>query len=103
MPRNVYAEIHLHITWHTKRNDSLIVDDIERQLYQYLSRRIAEAEEVSLHAIGGVADHVHLAVTVPPTLHVSDWIGQLKGASDTTSIIESSTASFSNGRQATAW
>ncbi len=81
MPRNVYAEIHLHVTWHTKRNDAVIVDDIKQRLYQYLSRRIAEAEEVSLRAIGGVADHVHLAVTVPPTLHVSEWIGQLKGAS----------------------
>ena len=78
---DVYAEIHLHVTWHTKRNDAVIVNDIERHLYPYLDRRISEAEEVSLHAIGGVADHVHLAVTVPPTLHVSDWIGQLKGAS----------------------
>ena len=81
MPRNVYAEIHLHVTWHTKRNDAVIDGDIERQLHQYLRGRIAEAQEVSLHAIGGVADHVHLAVSVPPTLHVSEWIGQLKGAS----------------------
>jgi hypothetical protein len=34
-----------------------------------------------LHAIGGTEDHIHLAVTVPPTLLASDWIGELKGAS----------------------
>ena len=34
-----------------------------------------------LLAIGGTGDHVHLAVTVPPTLLVSEWIGELKGAS----------------------
>ena len=34
-----------------------------------------------LLAIGGTDDHVHLAVTVPPTLLVSEWIGELKGAS----------------------
>ena len=81
MPRNVYAEIHLHITWHTKRNDPIIADDIERQLHQYLRQRIAEAEEITLHAVGGVTDHLHLAISVPPTLNVSEWIGQLKGAS----------------------
>jgi putative transposase len=36
---------------------------------------------VLLHAIGGTDDHVHLAVTVPPTLLVSEWIGEMKGAS----------------------
>jgi len=36
---------------------------------------------VVVHAIGGVADHIHLAVTIPPTLNLSDWIGELKGAS----------------------
>ena len=34
-----------------------------------------------VHAIGGTDDHVHLAVTAPPTLLVSEWIGELKGAS----------------------
>ena len=81
MPRNVYSEIHFHVTWHTKRNDPVIVDDIERQLHQYVRRRIAEAEEITLHAVGGVADHLHLAVTVAPALNISEWIGQLKGAS----------------------
>jgi putative transposase len=36
---------------------------------------------VHVHAVNGVADHVHLAVTIPPTLHLSEWLGRLKGAS----------------------
>ena len=36
---------------------------------------------VFLHAIGGIETHVHLAVTVPPTVAPSEWIGQLKGGS----------------------
>jgi hypothetical protein len=31
---------------------------------------------VLLLAIGGTDDHVHPAVTVPPTLLVSEWIGE---------------------------
>jgi putative transposase len=33
------------------------------------------------HDIGGTDDHVHLVVSVPPTLTPSEWIGRLKGAS----------------------
>ena len=40
-----------------------------------------ETEGVRFHAVGGLHDHVHLAVSVPPTLKISDWIGELKGAS----------------------
>lgn len=34
-----------------------------------------------MHAVGGTADHVHMAVTVPPNVTISEWIGQLKGSS----------------------
>ena len=81
MPRNVYSEINLHITWHTKQRAAVIVDGIERQLYQYLQQRVRQAPGVICQALGGTTDHLHLAVTVPPTLLVSHWVGQLKGAS----------------------
>ena len=81
MPRNVYSEINLHITWHTKSRAAVIVDEIERQLFIFIQRKLAETPGIELHAIGGTADHVHLAVRVPPTLNVSEWIGQIKGAS----------------------
>ena len=81
MPRNVHSEIHLHITWHTKRNQPVLVDEIERQLHRYLKQRAIRTSGVFVHAIDGVADHVHSAVSVPPTISISEWIGDLKGAS----------------------
>ena len=81
MPRNVYSEINLHITWHTKSRAAVIVDEIERQLFLFFRRKIAETSGVEMQAIGGTADHVHLAVSVAPTLNVSEWIGHIKGAS----------------------
>jgi putative transposase len=35
----------------------------------------------TVHAIGGVEDHIHVAITIPPKLAVVEVIGQLKGAS----------------------
>jgi putative transposase len=81
MPRNVYHEINLHIVWRTKNNTPVFVDHVEHQCHQYILRRARQEAGVFVHAIGGTADHVHLAVSVPPTLLVSEWIGRLKGAS----------------------
>jgi putative transposase len=80
MPRNVYSEINLHIVWRTKDNAPMITDRIRDPLYRYIKHRAAETPGVFMHDIGGTSDHVHIAVTIPPTLLISDWIGQIKGA-----------------------
>ncbi len=81
MPRNVYSKINLHVTWHTKDNAPVLVDAVETQVHHYLRRRAPEMVGVFVHAVGGFEDHVHLAVMIPPTLNISDWIGELKGSS----------------------
>ena len=81
MPRNVYSEINLHLTWHTKQSAPMIVPEIEERLHHYLQHRALQTEGVRFHAVGGTETHVHLAVSIPPTLNISEWIGKLKGAS----------------------
>ena len=81
MSRNIYHEINLHITWHTKNNSPVLVPEIETRLHHYLQHRVLETPGVLFHEIGGTQDHIHLAVSIPPTLPISDWVGKLKGAS----------------------
>ena len=81
MSVRVYSEINLHITWHTKNNSPLITADIEPRLHQFLKDKIIETRGAYFHAVGGIEDHVHLAVTVKPSIHLDEWVGQLKGAS----------------------
>ena len=81
MARTIYAEINLHITWHTKGGARPLKGAIESQWHRHLRNRVMSSEGARCHAIGGTDDHVHLAVSIPPTLTVSDWIGELKGAS----------------------
>lgn len=80
MPRNVYSEIHLHITWHIKDDAPVLVDEVESRCHQFLLRRCRDTRGVYVHAIGGTETHIHVAVSVPPTLLISEWIGQLKGS-----------------------
>lgn len=80
MPRNVYSEINLHLTWHTKDNAPVLDDTVAAQCHRYLRHRAVQTEGVVVHAVNGTPDHVHLAMTVPPTVLISDWVGALKGA-----------------------
>ena len=79
MSRNYYCEINFHIVWHTKQSSPLLADHIELITHECLKKRIIDTPGAFIHAIGGTPTHVHLAVTVQPTLTPSEWIGQLKG------------------------
>ena len=79
MSRNYYSEINLHIVWHTKDSLPLLTPTVEPAAHRLLRKRIIETPSVFVHEIGGIETHLHLAMTVPPTLTVSQWIGQLKG------------------------
>jgi REP element-mobilizing transposase RayT len=46
-----------------------------------VSERVSKTSGIVLHAIGGIEAHLHLCVSIPPTLLISEWIGQLKGGS----------------------
>lgn len=81
MSRNYYSEIHLHVTWHTKQSARLLVPDVERFVHRWLEKRIVGTPGACVLEIGGTETHVHLALTVPPTLGIAEFIGRLKGAS----------------------
>lgn len=81
MSRNYYSEINLHIVWHTKSSSPLLTPEIEPLAHRYLKKRIIDTIGAFVHEIGGIETHVHIAVTVPPTLLISDFVGQLKGGS----------------------
>jgi len=81
MARNFYSEIYLHITWHTKGSSPLLIPKVEAEVHHYLRGRCINTPGVFIHEIGGIEDHVHLCVTIQPTIVISELIGQLKGAS----------------------
>ncbi len=81
MSRNYYSELNLHIVWHTKNSVPLLTPAVEPLAHEFIKSRIVGTPGAFIHEIGGIENHVHLAVTIPPTLLIGDWIGQLKGDS----------------------
>src|SRR5262249_43220028 len=80
MARNFYAEINLHVTWHTKESAPLLVPQVEAVVHHYFRGRCINTPGVFIHEIGGIETHVHLAVSIAPTILISDFVGQLKGS-----------------------
>ena len=80
MSRNYYSEILLHLTWHTKESAPMLTPAVETFVHRWLEKRIVETPGVYVHEIGGTETHVHLAITIAPTVGIADLIGQLKGA-----------------------
>jgi REP element-mobilizing transposase RayT len=81
MSRNYYAEINLHITWHTKESSPLLTPKIEAIVHHNLRGRCINTPGVFIHEVGGIETHVHLCMSVQPTILISEFIGQLKGGS----------------------
>mgnify|MGYP002624378725 FL=1 len=79
MSRNYYSEINLHIVWRTKTSSPLLTPTVEPLTHRALRKRVVDTPGAYVHEIGGTDDHVHLAVTISPTLTISEWIGRLKG------------------------
>ena len=81
MGHNYYSEINLHVTWHTKGSLPLLTPQVRNVVYRCLRQRLVNTPNVYVHEIGGIQTHLHLALSVPPAILVSELIGQLKGSS----------------------
>ena len=75
-----YWQLYYHFVWATKRREALISSGWEPELFEYLRWKGSELGGV-VHAVGGIEDHVHVAVSIPPRLTVAKYVAQLKGAS----------------------
>jgi putative transposase len=70
----------VHCVWSTKNRAPLLDSNVRDRLWPYLGG-IARDNKIKALAVGGVADHVHILVSVPATLSVAKAIQLLKGNS----------------------
>lgn len=72
--------LYYHIVWATKDRCPFILPEIEPQLYNYIIHKSKEFN-CNIHAVNGMSDHLHLIVSIPPTLAVAEYIRKIKGSS----------------------
>ena len=72
-----YTSMNYHVVFSTKDRRPFLQDDLLPRVCQYAGGMVRELNGVLLEA-NGQPDHLHLALVIPPTLAVSDFIGKVK-------------------------
>ena len=74
---STYLSLHYHLVFGTKNREPTIAAEWRSRLHEYLGGTIAGLGGFP-QGVGGVADHVHLALRISRTTHVSELVKQLK-------------------------
>ena len=81
MPQSLSA-VHLHLVFSTKNRFPFLKNTEQRfRLHAYLAGISKKLNGVP-HLAGGTEDHVHLLCDFPRVLTISDWVKELKRASN---------------------
>ncbi|MFZ0389530.1 MAG: IS200/IS605 family transposase [Calditrichia bacterium] len=75
-----YTNILVHYIFSTKNREKIITDELQKRLWPYMGG-IARENNMKALVIGGVEDHVHLLISIPPTLSIAKAIQLIKGGS----------------------
>jgi putative transposase len=67
----------IHVVFSAKRRQKLIPSAMKERLWAYAAG-ICKREKIFVHAIGGMEDHIHLLLQVPPTMAVADAVLTIK-------------------------
>ena len=77
---NTYTSLHYHVIFSTKNRERWIQSGLEQRIWAYLGG-IARENNITPLLIGGVEDHVHLLLGLPPVLALSNAVKLIKGGS----------------------
>jgi putative transposase len=77
---HTYVQNLLHVVFSTKERRKLIPQAAQPGLWGYLTG-VCKRERIFVHEIGGMEDHAHMLIQLPPTLSLSDAILDIKTSS----------------------
>ncbi len=77
---NTYTSLNYHIVFSTKNREPWLIENVRERLWPYLGG-IARENGMKALEIAGVADHVHILLSVPATMALSKAVQLIKGGS----------------------
>jgi putative transposase len=77
---HTYFQNVMHVVFSTKDRRRIIPAEMKERLWSYTAG-ICKRQNIFVHAIGGVEDHIHLLLQFPATIAVSDAIKKIKANS----------------------
>jgi REP element-mobilizing transposase RayT len=77
---HTYAQDVVHIVFSTKERRKGIPEELQPRLWAHVAG-ICKHAGISVHAVGGTEDHLHLLVQIPPSLAVAKAVLTVKSNS----------------------
>jgi REP element-mobilizing transposase RayT len=74
---HTYFQNALHIVFSTKERRKIIPTQMKERLWAYTAG-ICQHQNIFVHAIGGMEDHIHLLLQFPATIAIADAINKIK-------------------------
>ena len=78
MTGKTHKSIYYHIIFATKGRQPFLNGEIKEQVYHFI-RNKCKRLGLYLHRIGGIQDHIHMLVYIPPKIAVADIIVRSRG------------------------
>ena len=77
---NTYTQIYIHVIFAVQGRQNLIHKGWRNELYKYITGIVRENNQ-KLYIINGVADHVHILLSLRPAIAISELIRDIKAGS----------------------
>jgi putative transposase len=77
---HTYAQNVIHAVFSTKDRRKTISKESQSRMWAYVAG-ICKNHGIFVHAIGGMDDHIHLLIQIPPSLSVSEAVLAIKSNS----------------------
>ena len=74
---NTYYQLYIHIVFAVSNREALILEPWRSELYKYITGA-ARNQDCEMIAIGGMSDHVHMLLQIPPKQTISALVQSLK-------------------------
>ena len=75
-----YISSYFHCVFSTKERQPLIPPDLRERLWPFLGG-IARQNRMKALEVGGMSDHIHVLLLLPPTLSIAQALQLIKGGS----------------------
>jgi putative transposase len=77
---HTYSQNVVHVVFGTKDRRKSIVPEFRPKLWAYTAG-VCKSLEIFIHAIGGIDDHIHFLIQIPPTLPLAKAVATIKSNS----------------------
>ncbi|MDX9751231.1 MAG: transposase [Flavobacteriales bacterium] len=80
MPQSL-SHVILHVVFSTKNRHPWLGTPVRSKLHAYMAGTVRELERCECYRVGGVEDHVHLAIRLARTITIADLVQHVKTSS----------------------